>query len=74
MFILKCSPCNYASDSTLYASGKNLNQVRKNVEMDFLVLRKWFHESHMTLNREKVHYIVLGGKDPPHKIIPLINN
>ena len=55
MFILKCSPCNYASDNTLYASGKNLNQVRKNVKMDFLVLRKWFHENHMTKTKSSLY-------------------
>ena len=56
MFISKCSLYNYVGDTMLYASGKNLNRLRKNLEMDFIILRKWFHENHMTLNPEKIDY------------------
>ena len=40
--------------------------------MDFLILRKWFHENHMVLNPGKCHYIVIGDDDPSHKRI--LNN
>ena len=38
MFILKCNLCNYADNNTLYYTGKDLNQIRKNLEMDFIIL------------------------------------
>ena len=37
---------------------KSLGQIRKSVEMKFMILYKWFHENRMTLNREKCHYMV----------------
>ena len=37
---------------------KSLGQIRKSVEMKFMILHKWFHENRMTLNREKCHYMV----------------
>ena len=37
---------------------KNLGQIRKSVEMKFMILHKWFHENRMTLNPEKCHYMV----------------
>ena len=40
--------------------------------MDFMILRKWFHENHMVLNPGKCHYIVIGDDDPSHKRI--LNN
>ena len=54
MFISKSNLCNYAYDNILYVSRKNLNQIRKNLEMDFISLHKLFHENHMTLNPENV--------------------
>ena len=53
MFISKCNLCNYADDSTLYSTGKYLNRIRRNLEMEFMILHQWFHENHMTLNPEK---------------------
>ena len=45
MFILKCNLCNYANDNTLYSTGKDLRQIRTNLEMDFMILHHWFHEN-----------------------------
>ena len=50
MFISKCNLCNYADDKTLYSTGKDLNRIRRNLEMDFMMLHQWFHLNHMTLN------------------------
>ena len=41
MFILKCNPCNYADDKSLYSTGKYLNRIRRNLEMDFMILQEW---------------------------------
>ena len=37
MFILKCNLSNYFDDNTLYVSKKALNQIRKNIEIDFMI-------------------------------------
>ena len=37
--------------------------------MYFMILHKWFHENHMVLNPGKCRYIVVGGDEPPYKII-----
>ena len=39
MFISKCNLCNYADDNnTLYSTGNDLNQIRRNLEMAFMIL------------------------------------
>ena len=72
MFISKCNLCNYADDNTLYSTGKNLNRIRRNLEMEFMILQQWFHENHMTLNPGKCHYMVIGSRDLSHEI--MLNN
>ena len=47
-------------------------KVKNNLEMDFMILHKWFHENHMVLNPGKCHYIVIGDNDPTYKVI--LNN
>ena len=64
--------CNYADDNTLYSTGKDLARIRKNLEMDFMILHQWFQENHMTLNLGKCHYIVIVSRNLPHKI--MLNN
>ena len=58
--------------TTLSKSGKNTQTIKNDLEMDFLILHKWFHENHMILNPGKCHYIVIGGDEPTRKII--LNN
>ena len=72
LFISKCQLCNYADDNTLYKSGKNIQKIKNDLEMDFMILHKWFHENHMVLNPDKCHDIVIGDDDPNQKII--LNN
>ena len=69
MFISKCNLCNYANDSTLYSTGKDLNRIRRNLEIDFMILHQWFHENHMTLNPGKCHYMVIGSRDLSHEFM-----
>ena len=49
-----------------------MQKIKNDLEMDFMILHKWFHENHMVLNPGKCHYIVIGDDDPSHKII--LNN
>ena len=72
LFISKCQLCNYADDNTLYKSGKNMQKIKDNLEMDFMILQNWFHKNHMVLNPGKCHYIVIGDDDPNQKMI--LNN
>ena len=58
--------------TTLSKSGKNTQTIKNDLEMDFMILHKWFHENHMILNPGKCHYIVIGGDEPTRKII--LNN
>ena len=44
-------------------------KIKNDLEMDFMILLKWFHENDMVLNPGKCHYIVIGDDDPSHKII-----
>ena len=68
MFISKCNLCTYADDNTLYSTGKNLNPIRGNLEMEFMILHQWFHENHVTLNPGKRNYMVIGSRDLSHQI------
>ena len=63
MFISKCNLCNYADDNTLYSTGNDLDPIRRNLEMDFMILHQWFYENHMTFNPGKCHYMVIGSSD-----------
>ena len=63
MFISKFNLCTYADDNTLYSTGKDLNLIRRNIEIDFMILHQCFHENHMTLNLVKCHCMVIGSRD-----------
>ena len=60
--------CLSRNDNTLFKSGKNIQKIKNDLEMDFIILRKWFHENHMVLNPSKCHYIVIDDDDSSHKI------
>ena len=47
-----------------------MRKIKNDLEMDFMILHKWFHENH--IYRGKCHYNVIGDDDPTHKII--LNN
>ena len=67
LLISKCQPCNYANES-----GKNMEKIKNNLEMVFMILPKWFHKNDMVLNPGKCHYTVIIEDDPSHKMI--LNN
>ena len=45
LFISNCHLCNY--DNSLYESGKIMQKIIINLEMDFMILHKYFLENHM---------------------------
>ena len=67
LFTSKCQLCNYPDDNTLYKSRKNMRKNKNDLEMDFMILHKWFPEKHMVLNPGKCHHIVIVDGDPTHK-------
>ena len=68
MFILKCNLCNCANDNTLYSTGKDLRQIRTNLEMDFMILHHWFHENRI---KSQGHYMIISIS---HQIMLYNNN
>ena len=40
LFISKCKLCYYVADNTLYKSGENIQAIKKDLEMEFMVLQK----------------------------------
>ena len=55
--------CNYADDTTIYCSHKELQEVILRLENDTVKLSNWFAENFMKLNEEKCHLLVFGEKD-----------
>ena len=49
-----------------------MHKIKNDLAMDFMMLHKWFNESHMILNPGKSYYIVIGDDDSSHKKI--LNN
>ena len=49
-----------------------MKKVKIHLEMDDIILHKWFHENHMVLSPGKCYYMVIGDTEPSHKVI--LNN
>ena len=49
-----------------------MQKIKNYLEMDFMVLHKWFHEGHKVLKNGKCHYNKISDDDSSHKII--LNN
>ena len=49
-----------------------MQKIKNDLEMDFIILHKLFHENHLVLNPGKCQYIVIGDGDSSHKIIWII--
>ena len=56
LFIWKCLLRNYSKDNTPYKSTKNIQKIKDNLEMDFMILHKWFHDNPMILNTGECYY------------------
>ena len=56
LFIWKCLLRNYGKDNTPYKSTKNIQKIKDNLEMDFMILHKWFHDNPMILNTGECYY------------------
>ena len=62
MFVKDAQICNYADDTTIYASANNIESAIKTLESDALKITKWFPNNCMKLNEDKCHLMVFGDK------------
>ena len=62
LFIQNSDICNYADDTTIYASDKNLDNISHRLETDCSVALEWFADNFMKLNADKCHLLVLGQR------------
>ena len=63
LYIENSDLCNYADDSTLYATGESLSIIIENLKANFLRISTWFHEKFMVTNPDKYHFMVLGDSN-----------
>ena len=54
IFVKSSNACNYAGYNTLFAFGKNFDEVTRKVQNDFLILGKWFFNNFLELNSDKM--------------------
>ena len=47
---------------------KNKHVVNSNLEADFALMQKWFHENQMVTNPRKCYYMLISNHDEPDKV------
>ena len=52
----------FADDTTLYCSGKNLEQLLTTVEKELNILKTWFDTNKLSLNLNKTKFIIFGTR------------
>ena len=62
MFMEETEICNYADDTTIYASGPSIENVIMNLENDALKITEWFPNNGIKLNEDKCHLMIVGAK------------
>ena len=60
--ITQTEACNYADDTTLHVSDKNLNTLIGKLEHDSLLSIEWFNSNFLKLNAGKCHFVISGHK------------
>ena len=50
----KCELANYANDSTVYSSGKNINNAMTSLNHDLTILSHWFDQYFIVFNPDKM--------------------
>ena len=62
LFLQKCELENYADDSTMYSSDKDINNVMTSLNPDFTILSNWLYTDFMVLNPDKCSFMLFGVK------------
>ena len=50
---------NYVEDNMLYSFNNDLEQVKRTLQQDFEIVKKWFYKNYMVLNSGKCHFMCL---------------
>ena len=61
-FVHRTKICNYADDTTIFASHPDLDTIIKQLEKDSSVIVKWFSDNFLKLNDDKCHLMIFGEK------------
>ena len=59
-FILDCDASQYADDTTISSSHKNIDEVSENLSRNCGKISQWMSENSFKLNADKTHVLTLG--------------
>ena len=62
-YMLTCGMDQYADDSTLTVTGKNIAEINDNLEENCAVVSNWMVENKLKLNAGKTHIMTLGTQE-----------
>ena len=60
LFIQYSTLINYGDDNNLFSMGKNKDEIKNILCLDFKIVNDWFYENFVVLNPEKSHFMCLG--------------
>ena len=61
MFVSSSMICNYADDTTIYASDYKKEEIIRNFENDTAILPNWFRDNSIKVNGEKCHLMFFSN-------------
>ena len=64
---------NYADDNNLFVIGKNEEDIKSLLLLDFEIVNNWFYEKVMILNPEKSHFMCLGKNLEDNEVLNFNN-
>ena len=65
---------NYADDNNFFVIGKNKENIKSLLLLDFEIVNNWFYENFMILNPEKSHYMCLGKNLDDNEVLNFNKN
>ena len=67
LYLKNCETDLYADDTTIHASGKNIDVIQKKVQEDLERVEMWCKHNQMFINTTKTKYMVIGTNQ---KLLP----
>ena len=64
---------NYADDNNLFVIGKNKEDIKSLLLLDFEIVNNWLYENFMILNPKKSHYMCLGKNLDDNEVLNFNN-
>ena len=62
-FSLSCDMDQYADDSTVTATGENIEEINQSLDINCAIVSNWMAENKLKLNAEKTHILTLGTRE-----------